>query len=182
MRRLLYLMLTLAAVTSVAFGQQTGADTAATREDILRLFDTMQVRSQMKQVIDQMTQQIKAMSHDELKKSNDKLPDEEIAKMDAMADQMTNDMPIDGMLEDMIPVYQKHLSKSDVDAMVTFYSTSTGQKILREMPAMASEGMQAVQPRLQKQMAEAKRRIDQMEKDEAERLQHSAAPPAAPKK
>ena len=40
---------------------------------------------------------------------------------------------------DMVPVYQKHLSKSDVEEMIKFYSTPTGQKILREMPAMTAE-------------------------------------------
>ena len=48
------------------------------------------------------------------------------------------------MLDDMIPVYQKHLTKSDVDEMIKFYSTPTGQKFLREMPAMTAEGMEAM--------------------------------------
>lgn len=121
------------------------------------------------------------MSHDELKRSNAKLTAAEIAKMDAMSEQVTKNMPIDGMLDDMIPVYQRHLSKSDVDAMVGFYSTPTGQKILREMPTIAAEGMQAVQPRLRKQMDEAKEKIEQMAKEESEKQHHSASPPAPPK-
>ena len=78
-------------------------------------------------------------------------------------------MPIDGMLDDMVPVYQKHLSKTDVDAMVGFYSSPTGQKILGEMPAMTAEGMQAMQPRMRKMMDDAMERIEKMAKEEAEK-------------
>lgn len=54
-RCLLSLTLLLVVMTSITFGQQTGTDAAASREDILRLFDVLQVRSQMKLVMDQMT-------------------------------------------------------------------------------------------------------------------------------
>jgi len=90
-------------------------------------------------------------------------------------------MPVDGMLDDMIPVYQRHLSKSDVDAMIGFYSTPTGQKMIREMPAIAAEGMQAMQPRLLKQMDEAKEKIEQMAREDAQKQQKSAPPSATPK-
>ncbi len=43
----------------------------------------------------------------------------------------------------MVPVYEKHLTKGEVDALVAFYSDPKGQKILNEMPAMTSEAMQA---------------------------------------
>jgi hypothetical protein len=49
-----------------------------------------------------------------------------------------------------------------VDAMVGFYSTPTGQKILREMPAMTSEGIEAMQPRLTRMIDEANARIEKM--------------------
>jgi len=180
-RCLLSLILVLATMTSVALGQQTATDAAATREDILKLLEVMHVRDQMKLVMDQVTQQMKAMSHDQLKKYNPKITDEEIAKIDRMSEKLTKEMPIDGMLEDMIPVYQRHLNKSDVDAMVGFYSTPTGQKILHEMPAMTAEGMQAMQPRLRKQMEETMEKIEQMAKEEAQKDQGSETQPSAPK-
>jgi hypothetical protein len=46
--------------------------------------------------------------------------------------------------------------------MVGFYSTPTGQKILREMPAMTAEGIEAMQPRLTRMMDEANARIEKM--------------------
>jgi len=80
----------------------------------------------------------------------------------------------------VVPVYQKHLSKGDVDDMVVFYSTPTGKKIMREMPAMMTEGMQATYPRLQKLMDDT---MDQIEKKAREdELKKRQAKPAAPPK
>jgi hypothetical protein len=52
----------------------------------------------------------------------------------------------------MIPIYQRHFSKTDVNSMTSFYSSPTGQKFLREMPAVMAESMQAMYPRIQRQI------------------------------
>ena len=69
----------------------------------------------------------------------------------------------------MTPVYQKHLTKGDVDALVTFYSSPTGQKVLKEMPAMTGEAMQASSGIMKKMMAQAQERVQteiaQMQKE-----------------
>jgi uncharacterized protein len=148
---------------------QAAGDASASRDDILKLFDVMHVRDQMKQVIAQVLKQMKAMSHDQIKRRDPKLTDEEIARADAKSEQFLKDMPFDGMLDDMIPVYQKHLTKTDVDAMIGFYSTPTGQKILGEMPAITGEGMQAMQPRLLKMIDEATASADRVAKEETKK-------------
>jgi hypothetical protein len=76
-------------------------------------------------------------------------------------------MPLDGMLDDTIPIYQQHLTKSDVDAMTRFYSSATGQKLLREQPAIARESMQAVSPRMQKAMSDIMDRLARLADEEA---------------
>ena len=136
-------------------------DTPATREDILKLFDVMQIREQMQQVMRQVTVQMRAMSHEQMKKANPNITAEELAKIDARSEQLIEAVPVNDMMDDMIPVYQKHLTKADVDGMIGFYSTPTGQKILHEMPAMAAEGMQALQPRMRKIMDETMRSLPQ---------------------
>jgi hypothetical protein len=45
--------------------------------------------------------------------------------------------------------------------MVAFYSTPTGQKLIRELPIITQEAMQAAYPIMQKQMAETMDRIQQ---------------------
>jgi hypothetical protein len=164
--------------TSASFAQQTTApQPPSTKDDILRLFDTMQIRQQMRLVMESVAQQMKDMTHETLKKRDATITDEQLARFDAIAQESMKDFPVDAMLDDMIPVYQKHLSKPDVDTMIVFYSSSTGQKLLREMPAMTQEGMQAAYGRMQKQMDATMQRIEQMVKEEQPKPKRKPAPP-----
>jgi hypothetical protein len=170
MKRCLTSLMLVLATACAMIGQQAAAgDTSPTRQDILKLFEVTHVRDQMKQVMDSVMKQMKSMSREQMKKHAPATTDEDVARLDAMAAQLFKDMPIDGLLDDMIPVYQKHLTKTDVDAMVGFYSTPTGQKILSEMPAITAEGMQAVQPRLRKIVDETTEKMEKMANEEAQK-------------
>lgn len=165
--RIAFTAVLFAAAVLAASAQVTvsvSSDPPASREDILKLFDVMQVRSQMNAIMTQVMGQMRTMSHEQMKKQNPNITEAELAKVDASSQQLIQEMPIDGMLDDMIPVYQKHLTKADVDSMVGFYSTPTGQKLLREMPAIVAEGMQAVQPRLLRQMTDTMQKAQQLAK------------------
>jgi len=169
MKRCLISTVLVLATVSAALGQQGATTAAASREDILKLLAVMHVRDQMKQVMEQVMKQMKAMNHEQIKRRHPEVTDDDIAQIDAAAAQVVKDMPYDGMLDDMIPVYQKHLSKSDVDAMIGFYSSPTGQKILSELPAITAEGMQAMQPRMRKVMDETSDRMEKMAREQAEK-------------
>ena len=49
----------------------------------------------------------------------------------------------------MVPIYQRHLNSSEEQALVEFYSSAVGQKMLRELPAMLGELSQALTSRIQ---------------------------------
>jgi hypothetical protein len=174
MKRCLVLLALILATACTTLGQQAAVDTSASREDIRRLFDVMHIRDQMKQIMDQVLEQMKTLNHEQIKKHNPDVTEEEIAKLDAMSGQFLKDLPIDEMLDDMVPVYQRHLTKADVDAMVGFYSSPTGQKILTEMPAMTAEGMQAMQPRMRKMMDDVSEKMEKMAKEEAQKQKAKA--------
>jgi hypothetical protein len=137
------------------------ADTPATREDISRMFNVMNIEAQTRQVMDQVMQQMRSMNREQMKKRRPEITDEELSRMDKESEEIAKSFPVDELLEDMIPVYQKHLSRADVDAIISFYSSPTGQKMLREMPAMMSEGMQAAYPRMQKNLDAIMKRMDE---------------------
>ena len=59
----------------------------------------------------------------------------------------------------MVPAYQKHLTKGDIDNLVAFYSTPTGSKLLKEMPSMTGEAMQAAMPVMSKYMDTIEKRV-----------------------
>jgi hypothetical protein len=66
--------------------------------------------------------------------------------MTARTDQMFDNMPWDEIMQAMVPAFQKHFTKGDMDNLVAFYSTPTGEKLLREMPAIMAESMQDMMP------------------------------------
>jgi hypothetical protein len=114
------------------------------------------------------------MMHDQYEKDKDKLPADFEARMNKVMDDYLKSFPWDEILQSMVPVYQKHFTKGDVDHLVAFYSTPTGQKLIREMPAITAEAMQVMMPILRD-------RIDVMTRDVqqqvAEMIKQSEAKP-----
>jgi len=90
-------------------------------------------------------------------------------------------MPFDEMIQAMVPAYQKHFTKGDMDALVAFYSAPTGQKVLRELPAVTSEGMESMMPIMRKNIDRMTERVQQqiaqMMKDSS-KAAGDAPPPA----
>ena len=162
MKRLVELALLLLVALGPAWAQQASTDdTPATKEDVQQLFTTMHIREQMRNIMDVMAKQSKQMAQDTLKKKVPDISQKELDRLDAMMGQTARGFDIDGMIDDMIPVYQHHLTKTDVAAMAGFYQSPTGQKLLREQPQITAEAMQAIQPRMEKMMAAA---VDDAEK------------------
>lgn len=172
-RSCLLLLLVMLVVLPFGFAQ---SDAPASREDVMKLFDTMKIRDQMTLVMESVSKQQRTMIRDAMRKRFPQMADDEMAHLDQFTSEIMKNMPIEGMLEDMVPVYQKHLSKADVDAMGTFYSSPTGQKLLKEMPAMTAESMQAAGPRLQKVMDKVMDRAEQIAREDQEKRKQSAHP------
>jgi hypothetical protein len=183
MRVRLLLAVSLILAASCAVAEQTPtADIPATREDVLKLFAVMNIHQQMRLVLDTMMKQQKAMLRETMRNRYPEITDEQVTQFDSMMQEAMREYPVDAMLDDMVPVYQKHLTKTDVDAMTNFYSSPTGKKLLNEMPAMTSEGMQIAYARMQKQMESMMDQIQKMlQEDEARKKSAPRSrPPAQP--
>jgi hypothetical protein len=176
MKRFLLMTVCFVGLAGSALLAQSGSDIPATREDVLKLFDTMKIHEQMRLVMDSVMKQQRAMIHEALKKREPQITEEELARLDRMSIETMKDMPLDSLLDDMIPVYQKHLSRTDVDAMNTFYASPTGQKLLKEMPAMTAESMQAASPHMQAMMEKIMDRAEQMADEERKKQNNSSKP------
>ncbi len=133
----------------VSFGwAQSAPDAAAnpeppTREEVLKFLDLMHSRQQMTLVINGMAAQFKSGAEEGFKKKVPNATPEQLAKVDALFGEIFKALPIDEMIEAIVPIYQKHLTKADLAAATAFYSSPAGQRILSEMPAISSEAMQA---------------------------------------
>ena len=144
MRRIMCVLILLLAGLPMLSAQATEKSTTqpATREEVLKFMDVLQLRATLVRYFDGVGQQAKLGAEQGFKQ---KVPDptpEQMAALDKFASGLFKDMPVDEMLDAMVPIYQKHLTKSDLDAILTFYNSPAGQKLLREQPAMMQEGMQ----------------------------------------
>jgi len=170
MNRFCLRIVLLVALMAPIVRPQTAADAPATRDDILALFNLMHVRDQVEPAMQFIAKQQRAIIHDNLKRQTPRISPEDLARLDQFTSDIMKDLPVDGMLDDMVPVYQRHLTRSDVDAMSAFYSSPTGQKLLREMPAMTNESMQAAYPRIQALMDRVVERAKAMSKENEQKV------------
>lgn len=171
MRYLLIVMI-LVLAAAMAFPQETGSkELPATKEDIEALFTTMHIREQMRKMIDGMMAQTKQITHENVRKRVPNITQKELDRIDAMADTTMKSYNIDDIFNDMIPIYQRHLNKADITAMLAFYESPTGRKLLREQPAMIAESMEISRIRMEKMMGDLMDKLEDMAKEEA---QHGA--------
>jgi hypothetical protein len=133
-------------LTLACSAQNSTDDTPATREDVQRYLQIVQSREMAKKMFAVMAQAARQMEHEQYLKHKDELPADYETKMNARVDEMFGNMPWDEMLQAMVPAYQRHFTKGDIDNLVAFYSSPTGAKLLRETPAMMAEAMQGMMP------------------------------------
>jgi len=138
----------------------------ATKEQIQKLFDVMQIREQSHRMMDSVEKQMQAMSTQTIKTRYPQITAAELARANRITEESLRQVPMDAILDGMIPIYQKHLSQADVDAMIVFYSSPTGKKLMQEMPAITQEAMTMSYQHMQKQIDDVLRRVDESMKEE----------------
>ena len=159
MKRPALVLLACLLFASISFAQQNDADAPASKADIERYLDITHARDMTKNIMVTMSTETQKMIHEQLAKQPN-LPADFEAHMDKIMNNYWKDLPVDEIIDAMIPVYQKHLTKGDVETLTAFYSGPTGQKVLKEMPAIMSESMQASTGIIQKMMAKAMERVN----------------------
>jgi uncharacterized protein len=174
MKRFVLATITLLCASSIGFARQDPADSPATKEDVQRYLEVMQSREMMSKMIDAMMKPMHQMMHEQYEKDKDRLPADFEVRMNKMLDGYLKNFPWDEVLQSMVPVYQKHFTKGDVDHLVAFYSTPTGQKLIRELPAITAEATQAMMPILRQKMDVMTRDVQQQV---AEMIKESEAKP-----
>lgn len=131
---------------------QASSGGPATREQILKLFDAIELKKQMSSMTKTMRQNMQQMRQSAMRGIT---PTQaaEFEKLDnELYDKMLDADALNKMVELIIPVYQRHFSGSDVDGLTSFYSTALGQKLLHEQPAILEEYMPKVMSNLQQRI------------------------------
>src|ERR1700676_1468782 len=174
MKRFVLATVVLLCASSIGFARQDAADSPATKEDVQRYLEVMQSREMMTKMIDAMMKPMHQMMHEQYEKDKDKLPPDFEARMNKVLDSYMKNFPWDEVLQAMVPVYQKHFTKGDINHLVAFYSSTSGQKVLRELPAISAEAMQSMMPILRQKMDVMTKDVQQQV---AEMIQKSEAKP-----
>ena len=140
----------------LAFSMCAGAQTtvsiapdAPSKEDVQKLFDVMASREQMAQMMQKVFAQARTLNRDEIKKRHPDITAAQLASMDRQSEELLKNFPLEAMLSDMIPIYQRHFTKTEIDALSAFFSSPPGQKYLHEIPAVTAETMKAIYPRIE---------------------------------
>ena len=158
----------IAVILSLAFSwncvaQQaaTHADVPASREDVERYLQAINYHEMLNKMIAVMSAPMHQMVHEQYMKDKERLPSDFEAQTNQRVDAMIKDMPWDDMTQAMVPSYQKHFTKGDMETLTAFYTSPTGEKVLREMPAIMAESMRTMTPIMQKHMEAVNRSVQQ---------------------
>jgi hypothetical protein len=155
------------------------------REQLLTLFDIMRIRSQMQDMLKMVPTAIEQQLQGEEQEVEISLqtagggqltPDQRAASDKVTSKfiaQTANIYPVNEMLNDMVEVYQRHLSRDDVDGIIAFYRSPPGQHLVAAQPLMAQEVMPMV---MKKMEARSKDLVDRYRKE----LNDAMGPPKIP--
>jgi hypothetical protein len=129
--------------SSVCFAQQTIAPAEKpSREEVLKYLNALHVRETMDQMMVGMKKQMKAGVEEGFKHKVPNATPEQLAKASALFDDVFTEINTDEMIDAIIPIYQEHVSKADLQQILAFYQSPVGQRLLSEQPAMMQESMQ----------------------------------------
>lgn len=125
------------------------ADQQATKEQIAKLFEVMRLRQQLATMQKMMpaliAKNIQEQERETLEKmpGGQKLTPEQQQKLAEVSHNMIEKAfdvyPADEMVADISTVYQRHISSSDADALIAFYGSPVGQRLLDAQPVIAQE-------------------------------------------
>lgn len=121
----------------------TSAQAKPSEAQVMKLLELMGVQDGLQITVDAMKDQLKTSAEQALREKIAVPTAEQIIAVDRIVDEEFKKLSLDSMIQDLVPVYQRHFTRADVEALIAFYSSPAGKKIIREQPAMLRESMQA---------------------------------------
>jgi uncharacterized protein len=139
--------------------QTSTASDVPTRDEVLQFMEVAHVRANMEQMIAGMKEGSRKGAEESFKTEVPNATPDQLKKVDVISDEVFRDFPLQEMIDAIIPIYQKHLTRQDLQGIIAFYSSPAGQKLQKEQPAMMAEGMQAGQQIMLKRIPDINARI-----------------------
>lgn len=99
------------------------------------------------------------------------------AKMKNYHERLLQKVDYKAMMEEtMIAIYDKMFTLAEINDMLVFYKTPTGQKLLRQTPVLMAESMKSLQEKFLPKMIEAMKEIEQEDRRELEQKINARKP------
>jgi uncharacterized protein len=132
MKRIVHFCLALILLAVMPFFAQAQTPTAEDHElkmkevhEVLTLIHTEEIQKQMLKTL-----------FAQFRSAETKVPESFWVKME---DKMTQSLP--DLNEQLALIYDRHFSQADIEALIAFYKTPTGQRFLAELPKVSQESM-----------------------------------------
>jgi len=156
------------------------SDDPAGREQVLEFLQVMDTKKQFDALVPLMQQQMQK-SFANMRDTFPEMDDDDVAFMaseeQAMIGGLFKRINISQLEEAMIPIYQRHFTRPEMDSILIFYESPTGRKMRAEMPAMMAEVMQVsneiMQPIITDLVREMRQRMDEHFKMKKAKREHS---------
>jgi len=143
MRKVIGVVIVLCIFPVLGMAQTKDSGPAPSKDEVLKFMEVLHIKSQLTQYFEGVAKQARLGAEEGFKEKVPNPTPEQLAQVDNFADKLFKNMPVDEMMEAMIPIYQKHLTKEDLDGILAFYASPIGQKLQHEQPAITQESMQA---------------------------------------
>jgi hypothetical protein len=183
MRRILIALLSLIILAPLTSAQSPESPST---DDVKRFLEVMRIEGQLQTMVQIMTKSAKQGARQTfLQKMPDATP-EQLADVESLTEGLFADLPMKDIIPDLIPVYQKHISKADLQALTDFYASPIGQRFLNEQPKMMQEMGEVSAARMQQQLGGVMEKFDtklaeMVEKWKAQGLNKTSSEPSKKK-
>ena len=131
----------------------------------MALFEAIQLRRTMESSQASAMQQAAATVQQMFKPESGAQGAEARRQLDALLQGVMEDvrtlLPTDKMLEAVVPVYQRHFTSDDINAMIAFQTSPVGKKMIGLQPVMMQETVQALTPLQQQALPELMKRMNE---------------------
>jgi hypothetical protein len=136
-------------LSPVAAPQQVEGNTPASKDDIERYLQVTHSRDMINKMVDAMRKPMQQFIHEEYLKDKERLPADFEERMNKRIDEFVKGFPFGEMIDSMVPIYQKHLTRGDVDALMPMLRKrmdivnqrmhEEGTAMLKESPAKTGQ-------------------------------------------
>jgi hypothetical protein len=168
----------IAEAATLARSNRQSAAELATRDQVLTLLETLQVRKTMTVMLENMKQIMKDSAERSFRERVPNPTPRQLAALHGILDDIVDAQALDDLINAIVPIYQRHLTKTDIEEMTRFYSSPVGQKLLREQPEIIQESMRAGAAVQQRRMDEINAKIQ----ERVQELMEASQEPATPQK